>query len=186
MGTSLTVHPFASLTEMVESSCPRVLINLEKVGDFGSRSDDVVLLGNCDDIIRDLCRELGWEEELDALWNATEASVITEPLTDQPKEKGTEDVKDTKEGKLATEKGQATLEAVDTLLAKLSVSDEKKEDLQSEGPVDVPGAPALNTAVAMAHKVAKEVSTAMKDDVEDRDKKDVESTLPSSSEVKVL
>ena len=174
MGTSLTVHPFASLAEMVGESCPRVLINLEKVGDFGSRSDDVVLLGKCDDIIRDLCRELGWEEELDALWEATEASVLTEPLTDKPKEEGKEVVKDAKEGKLSKERSQAALEAVNNLLAKLSVSEEKEDSQSAE--------PAPNTAAAMAQKVAKEVSTAMKDDVEDPDKKVVEPTLPSNSE----
>ncbi|KAH8104538.1 NAD-dependent deacetylase sirtuin-2 [Cristinia sonorae] len=76
MGTSLTVHPFASLASMVSDICPRVLINLDLVGNFGSRSDDVVLLGKTDDVVRDLARELGWEEELDALWKETESSVV--------------------------------------------------------------------------------------------------------------
>ncbi|KAF8965118.1 DHS-like NAD/FAD-binding domain-containing protein [Flammula alnicola] len=79
MGTSLTVHPFASLAGMVDDSCPRVLINLDRVGDFGSRADDVILLGKCDDIVKDLCKELGWEEELIRLWNETADSVITAP-----------------------------------------------------------------------------------------------------------
>lgn len=78
MGTSLTVHPFASLAGMVESSCPRVLINLDRVGDFGSRADDVVLLGRCDDLVKDLCKELGWEDELLRLWDETETSVVTD------------------------------------------------------------------------------------------------------------
>ncbi|KAF8885676.1 DHS-like NAD/FAD-binding domain-containing protein [Gymnopilus junonius] len=78
MGTSLTVQPFASLAGMVDTTCPRVLINLDRVGDFGSRSDDVVLLGKCDDIVRDLCKELGWEEELNELWETTKETVITE------------------------------------------------------------------------------------------------------------
>jgi len=76
MGTSLTVHPFASLAGMVEESCPRVLINLDQVGDFGSRGDDVILLGKCDEIITELCKELGWERELLRLWEETEASVL--------------------------------------------------------------------------------------------------------------
>lgn len=75
MGTSLTVHPFASLAQRVDDSCPRVLINLDRVGDFGSRSDDVVLLGKCDDIVRDLCKELGWEDELLKLWHETEDTI---------------------------------------------------------------------------------------------------------------
>jgi NAD+-dependent protein deacetylase SIR2 len=76
IGTSLTVHPFASLAGMVEDSCPRVLINLDQVGDFGSRADDVILLGKCDEIVTELCKELGWKEELLRLWEQTEASVL--------------------------------------------------------------------------------------------------------------
>ena len=71
IGTSLTVHPFASLAERVDKSCPRVLINLDRVGDFGSRGDDVVLLGKCDDIVKELCKELHWEEELIKAWEET-------------------------------------------------------------------------------------------------------------------
>ncbi|KJA23224.1 hypothetical protein HYPSUDRAFT_40027 [Hypholoma sublateritium FD-334 SS-4] len=78
MGTSLTVQPFASLAERVDDSCPRVLINLDHVGSFGSRSDDVALLGKCDEVVRDLCKELGWDDELNQLWDETEASVITD------------------------------------------------------------------------------------------------------------
>ena len=186
MGTSLTVHPFASLVDMVGPYCPRVLINLERVGNFGSNSDDVVLLGKCDDIIRDLSRELGWEEELDALWNATEASVLTESLKEQPQKAEEKEVVEevVKDGKLAKEKSQAASEAVEALLAKLSVSEEIKEEVQSGGPEDAP-ASEPSPAVAMAHKVAKEVSTAMKDNAEDPEKKDVESTLPSSSDGKL-
>lgn len=35
MGTSLQVQPFASLIDRVNSTCPRLLINLERVGDIG-------------------------------------------------------------------------------------------------------------------------------------------------------
>ena len=85
MGTSLTVQPFASLAGMVDSSCPRVLINLDHVGDFGSRTDDVVLLGKCDDVVKDLCKELGWEDELLRLWDETEASVAIDILGKEKK-----------------------------------------------------------------------------------------------------
>ena len=80
MGTSLTVQPFASLAQRVDDSCPRVLINLDRVGDIGSRSDDVVLLGKCDDIVRDLCKELGWEDELLKLWHETEDTIEKEDV----------------------------------------------------------------------------------------------------------
>lgn len=74
MGTSLTVHPFASLTQLVPDSCPRVLINMDEAGDIGTRSDDVLLLGKSDEIVRQLCAALGedWVEELDAVWKETE------------------------------------------------------------------------------------------------------------------
>ena len=74
IGTSLTVHPFASLVDLVPDDCPRVLINLDEVGNF-DRQDDFVLLGKCDDIVRELCRELGWEEELERAWATTKDSV---------------------------------------------------------------------------------------------------------------
>jgi NAD-dependent histone deacetylase SIR2 len=71
MGTSLTVHPFASLPSMVAEHVPRVLVNQERVGGLGSRRDDVLLLEQCDDGVRRLARALGWEEELEELWGKT-------------------------------------------------------------------------------------------------------------------
>ncbi|OJT13440.1 hypothetical protein TRAPUB_10011 [Trametes pubescens] len=38
---------------------------MDLAGDFGTSADGAPLLGRCDEIARDLCRELGWEEELD-------------------------------------------------------------------------------------------------------------------------
>ncbi|TEB20676.1 NAD-dependent deacetylase sirtuin-2 [Coprinellus micaceus] len=73
MGTSLTVHPFAALADLVShDKCPRALINLDKVGDLGHRPDDVLLLGRCDHMVLDLCKELGWEVRLRELWAETE------------------------------------------------------------------------------------------------------------------
>ncbi|KAL1714719.1 DHS-like NAD/FAD-binding domain-containing protein, partial [Schizophyllum commune] len=80
IGTSLTVHPFASLANMPGELCPRVLINMEQVGNIGRRRDDVVLLGECDRVVRDLCRELGWEDELIGLWKAVQGE--EEPVDD--------------------------------------------------------------------------------------------------------
>lgn len=75
MGTSLTVYPFARLATLVDDKCPRVLINLEHVGDFASREDDILLLGKCDEKVRELCQELGWEKELNELWKETGGSL---------------------------------------------------------------------------------------------------------------
>jgi len=68
MGTSLTVQPFASLPDYALEGMPRVLINLERVGGLGSRPDDVCILSECDNGVRDLADALSWREELEALW----------------------------------------------------------------------------------------------------------------------
>ncbi|KAJ5040363.1 uncharacterized protein L3040_006019 [Drepanopeziza brunnea f. sp. 'multigermtubi'] len=68
MGTSLSVQPFASLPSMAGDGVPRVLINKEKVGDFGSRLDDVEILGECDEGVRELADALGWKDELEQMW----------------------------------------------------------------------------------------------------------------------
>ncbi|KAK9776384.1 putative NAD-dependent protein deacetylase hst2-1 [Seiridium cardinale] len=70
LGTSLTVHPFASLPMMAMEGTPRVLFNKERVGDMGTRSDDVICLGDCDSGVRKLAQELGWEDELEGMWRS--------------------------------------------------------------------------------------------------------------------
>ena len=119
MGTSLTVHPFASLVNMVTGQCPRVLINLDKVGGIGSGKNDLVLLGKCDDIIRDLAKELGWEDELDKEWATTAGSLeIHEATPDVPTK--AEDL--TEEAKLDRELEKL----VDKVAGALTVSDNDK------------------------------------------------------------
>lgn len=68
LGTSLKVQPFASLPSMCRKGTPRLLINKERVGGLGSRPDDVLVLGDCDDGVRKLAEALGWLEELEALY----------------------------------------------------------------------------------------------------------------------
>ncbi|PLB35543.1 SIR2 family NAD-dependent protein deacylase, partial [Aspergillus candidus] len=71
MGTSLQVQPFASLPSFVSDGVPRVLINMERVGGLGSRPDDVLILGDCDAGVRRLASALGWESELEQVWEST-------------------------------------------------------------------------------------------------------------------
>lgn len=71
MGTSLTVHPFAGLPALCEDGVPRLLINKEQVGDMGSRTDDVLVLDDCDTGVRKLAEACGWLEELEAMWAKT-------------------------------------------------------------------------------------------------------------------
>ena len=89
MGTSLTVHPFASLPELVEEGVPRVLINLEQVGGIGSRPDDVLLLGDCDKGVCKLAKACGWLEELVSLWESTGGKFEQDkaPINGAPKTK---------------------------------------------------------------------------------------------------
>ncbi|KAI1379913.1 NAD-dependent deacetylase sirtuin-2 [Hypoxylon crocopeplum] len=68
MGTSLLVHPFAGLPRRAREGVPRVLFNMERVGDMGTRTDDVLVLGDCDSGIRKLADALGWRDELEAMW----------------------------------------------------------------------------------------------------------------------
>lgn len=66
LGTSLKVEPFASLSEAVRSSVPRVFMNREAVGPLAwhPRSRDVVQLGDLVDSVEKLVELLGWTEEL--------------------------------------------------------------------------------------------------------------------------
>ena len=67
LGTSLTVGPANSVPELVGRDTPRVLVNMERAGSFGSRANDVLLLGSCDDVCVQLAKSLGWLERLVAL-----------------------------------------------------------------------------------------------------------------------
>ncbi|KAJ5662671.1 NAD-dependent protein deacetylase hst2-1 [Penicillium macrosclerotiorum] len=71
MGTSLSVQPFASLPSLCREGTPRVLINMQRVGGLGSRPDDVLVLGDCDAGVRTFAKAMGWEAELEALWEET-------------------------------------------------------------------------------------------------------------------
>ncbi|KAH6644437.1 DHS-like NAD/FAD-binding domain-containing protein [Boeremia exigua] len=71
LGTSLSVHPFASLPDQVNESVPRLLVNMERVGTLGSRPDDVLILKDCDTGVKELADALGWTDELASLWAST-------------------------------------------------------------------------------------------------------------------
>ncbi|KAJ8495195.1 hypothetical protein ONZ45_g12966 [Pleurotus djamor] len=124
MGTSLTVHPFASLVEYVDDSCPRVLINLDRVGDFGDRADDVVLLGKCDDVILELAEALGWRDELETLWAATADSVKSTNSVVEPKRESGSDEKEKKANTRDVDVGKLTEE----IGKKLSLDDKQPNE----------------------------------------------------------
>ncbi|EFA06770.1 NAD-dependent protein deacetylase Sirt2-like Protein [Tribolium castaneum] len=84
LGSSLVVQPFASLVDRVLDTCPRLLINREKVNNgsgimamfgFGAGFDfdgknntrDVAWIGDCDEGCQLLADKLGWGDELKKL-----------------------------------------------------------------------------------------------------------------------
>jgi len=79
LGTSLQVHPFASLIHKVKDETPRLLINREKVGmsfsttsqgfEFGRTDNyrDVAYIGDLQEGVKKLVSLLGWEKELEKM-----------------------------------------------------------------------------------------------------------------------
>lgn len=70
LGSSLMVAPVCFIPDWVKSNVPRLLLNRDLVGTFG-KANDVFMEGDCDDSVRQLCRMIGWEEELDAIYEST-------------------------------------------------------------------------------------------------------------------
>jgi len=81
-GTSLAVAPFNGLIAKPPSSAIRVFINRTKPGSVGivgwvmglgrnsvnfDGTNDLIVLNDCDKTVRDICREVAWEEELDSI-----------------------------------------------------------------------------------------------------------------------
>jgi NAD-dependent deacetylase sirtuin 2 len=86
MGTSLRVHPMASLIDKVDISVPRLFLNKTDLN-IDSRSGDpfdkhlgmteeevkqlttrdVMYIGDCDEGVKQLAEYLGWKNDLDAL-----------------------------------------------------------------------------------------------------------------------
>ena len=107
MGTSLTVQPFASLPGFCLEGVPRVLINLERVGGLGSRPDDVLLLGDCDVGVRRIAAALGWEKDLEALWECTNQEKLTNERDHQVAQKDKDELLDDQITKLTREIDQS-------------------------------------------------------------------------------
>jgi NAD-dependent histone deacetylase SIR2 len=82
-GTSLTVHPFARLPDMVGSDTVRVLFNAEHVGSFGDRKNDVLVLGDCDENALRFTKLLGWSADM------LQTNVLDTNLTESTQEQKT-------------------------------------------------------------------------------------------------
>uniref|UniRef100_A0A8C2ECE2 NAD-dependent protein deacetylase n=1 Tax=Cyprinus carpio TaxID=7962 RepID=A0A8C2ECE2_CYPCA len=95
MGTSLQVQPFASLVNRVSNSCPRLLINMEKTGQWGLRRlylfllivhRDVAHLSSCDDGCMALAELLGWKAELEEMVKREHALIDSKDAKKKDKE----------------------------------------------------------------------------------------------------
>ncbi|KAL2268852.1 hypothetical protein VTJ83DRAFT_3698 [Remersonia thermophila] len=143
MGTSLQVRPFANLPSMAAEGVPRVLFNLERVGDFGTRADDVLALGDCDSGVRRLAAALGWREELEAAWRAlvggdeADRQLRSKARRDAVLQEGVEKLAEDVEEVLREEKEEEAAEAADAAVAKLADEVEKTlhvDDRGKDGP----------------------------------------------------
>ncbi|KAF9879497.1 ATP synthase F0 [Colletotrichum karsti] len=116
MGTSLSVYPFAGLAEASRSGVPRLLLNRERVGQMGRRTDDVVELGACDAGVRKLASLLGWRDELEDLWRSIVGAKEAERQLASAAADGDEDLE---------EEIRKVTEGVDTALR---LDDDKKHE----------------------------------------------------------
>uniref|UniRef100_A0A915KJF1 Deacetylase sirtuin-type domain-containing protein n=1 Tax=Romanomermis culicivorax TaxID=13658 RepID=A0A915KJF1_ROMCU len=76
IGSSMKVRPVSLIPNLVPQNVPQILINREPLSHL---SFDVELLGNCDEIVHELCRRLGepWNE-LCAEYNFPKLAEISE------------------------------------------------------------------------------------------------------------
>lgn len=168
MGTSLTVQPFASLPNFCEEGCPRVLVNQERVGTLGSRPDDVLLLGACDDGVRRLAAACGWSDELEEMWAQTalrgpDGELI--PVETVGKEEAEDEVE-----KLAREVGR-TLKLAEANRSWLEKALEKKnERIEKEG-VDARPEKAMNGEEKASPALEKKKSSPAEQSTEEADPK---------------
>jgi len=73
MGTALAVSPFNQLPKEVEEGVPKVLFNMENTKDTGGYDftekgrNKLFLQGKCDEIVRQLVADCGWNEEFEEI-----------------------------------------------------------------------------------------------------------------------
>jgi len=132
-----------------------VLINLEEAGDLGSRQDDVLLLGKCDEVIKQLANELGWLEELKAAWAETKSTLDNPPPTDEESEEEPEQqapaAEETEEERLQQEIAWLTKSVENTL----KVTDDLKKRVENEAEEEVVKPAADPAETAEVEKVEK-------------------------------
>lgn len=170
MGTSLTVQPFASLPSFCSDEVPRVLINLERVGGLGTRADDVLVLGDCDAGVRKLAAALGWEKELEALWEETNP---------EPKDKiESQEMPQSKDEKLDDQITKLTKEVGESL----KIRDEHTSRLREQLAEKQEKGKTADEAASPAILVSKEQPKAETSDVTDKESPEARTPPYSTSD----
>ena len=99
LGTSLTVQPFASLAGMIKKDVKRLMINLTKPEEIDWDSDknfrNVFSRLETDVGTRKLANLLGWEEDLDKLYN--DSNIFKDKKTSNDNKKAVETKADNKD-----------------------------------------------------------------------------------------
>ncbi|KAH0796075.1 NAD-dependent protein deacetylase sirtuin-3-like [Histomonas meleagridis] len=77
-GTSLEVYPFASLPSKAGENVPRYLINKDMIKSLGryrfKKGKDYFIGGDCQEFVQNICKILGWENDLNALYESREST----------------------------------------------------------------------------------------------------------------
>ncbi|GAA5851343.1 hypothetical protein JCM8547_004213 [Rhodosporidiobolus lusitaniae] len=182
LGTSLTVQPFAGLLHRVGPACPRLLINLESVGEVDHPRDkgfdftgftgppggirDVRWLGQVDEGVEELCRLVGegWDEDLKRLKDDVWRRIDEEERRNAPKANSTEEAEESREGVI-----EAVGEAAETEKRR------EEEAAKEEGAVSAPkeGKNVAEEAVEALTDAIKGVDLSAEKVVEDGTKKGV-------------
>lgn len=149
MGTSLTVQPFASLPQMCYEGTPRVLINKEAVGGFGSRADDVLVLEDCDKGVCKLANACGWLEELVVMWEKTASKPAYDLAESGEKDKA--EVAKNKDQALEDEVDKLTKEVDETLNLSKWHDERIRGETISKGESERHGSPAVRSSDSAIH-----------------------------------
>jgi NAD-dependent histone deacetylase SIR2 len=88
---------------------------MEQVGGLGSRSDDVLLLGDCDAGVRKLAKAVGWEDELEKIWAKTDPEYVPGKPIETKDDIAKEEAKKSRDEKFQDEVDKLTKEVDKTL-----------------------------------------------------------------------
>lgn len=78
IGTSMQVQPIANFPDAINHNVPQIYISREPVSHI---QFDVTLLGDCDDVVTELCRRAAWDLDHEM---CTDAQIVVSEVADLP------------------------------------------------------------------------------------------------------